>query len=60
MSNTLHGPYLCKTNSGEKCYRIEWTENGRVHTYVSTYGKHRTAKQAREILEKVKKEIEQE
>jgi len=59
MSKTVNGPYLCKTNSGEKCYRIEWTENGQAHTFVSTYGEYRTAKQARDILEKVKKEIEQ-
>lgn len=60
MSKTVYGPYFCKTNNGEKCYRIEWMENGEVHTYVSTYGEHRTPKQARDILKKVKKEIEQE
>ena len=55
--NTVHGPYPCKTVGGEKCYRIEWQENGKVQTRVSTYGEHRSTTEAQKILRKVKEEI---
>lgn len=54
----ITGPYPDRTARGEKCYRIEWVEEGRLKTLVSPYGgaSGRTAAQAKKILNNVKTE----